>query len=330
MRRTGQWIGRWKFFSAFMFIVICAICWQPRAAKTVALSIPGVQQSYIAASFDGEERQIAADIKRDLGELMGNVALAYLETLESVRDAGERERRIAANSTRLRVHGFEEAGVVDAMMAALVNDTLPFGCRAGMSEIVHRGSKARMAFATLMRGLFYGVFSPPGGYVPPFSRRIVFLPPHRPATIAMGKERRLASLLMHEVGHLCDWNSNTLMTRRERLRLLRIVLGRVLSASAYHTPSHKQLDASGAMQRYFKAIEYFADVNAQYLRCSDRLLPPLDVDLIQRLHAKISPGFLQAQACRTRLSIVVTAERRKWPAVARERLAGSNESAGRK
>ncbi|MDE2018823.1 MAG: hypothetical protein KGJ13_00565 [Patescibacteria group bacterium] len=116
-------------------------------------------------------------------------------------------------------------------------------------------------------------------------------------TVLAGMENESASTvvkdIIHEVAHSKDWESNRLLTKKERIDLLRDVVGRVKSADRYQSSYVESIENGDRREElYLKASEYFAEINAEYFT-HNTLLPEGDRRIVERviIESKVDKEF---------------------------------------
>ena len=104
----------------------------------------------------------------------------------------------------------------------------------------------------------------------------------------------LASTIAHEITHLNDWRSNSILSTKERFLLLKAIIERVESKNRcklpYDIESFSNKDKK--LELELKALEYFAGICDIYFNSPD-LLPHKDLRIMQDLIKKIDPMYFQ-------------------------------------
>ena len=258
-----------------------------RITKSAILSVPGIHETYEWLFLNKSENMSAESIRKQLGYLGGNFALSFIYSLDSVKT--EEERTQILNDTDLlgpQIIGFETINIPDDKLANILRETIPKGFLYNVKKIIYEDRES----ASLIM-IFYGFSFKPTSSANPLTKNITVFCQWNAIQIKIVRE-----LLAHEIAHLNDWNSNSLLSREERLKILCDVLERLGAKDRYVSCYVEYISPKNeSLKKYMRATEYWAEINGEYMSPvgEARNLPPKDTEIIEDVLQKMDPCYFQ-------------------------------------
>lgn len=276
----------------------------PREVKSLFLGISGLQNLSVTEKLDSNEQMLIDQIKKELGGFWGNLAISYINTLDSVKNTEDRQKLLTTPKPIIHVENFnpKETGLLGEIIDEEINTTMPKGFSFNVNKITHCLDE------TPQNGeLFYGSdLTETTASANPINKEITLF-----GNINNNDQARIfLSTAPHEVTHLNDWNSNTLLSRKERLEILLWALQRVETDDRvvfnYVEEINPNIENVG---QYFKATEYFANIVTLYLTMPPEMFKNFnwsqsDFKFIESFIKKMDPNFDRDQQSLNRLDLL--------------------------
>ncbi|MBP6060477.1 MAG: hypothetical protein KA515_00515 [Candidatus Pacebacteria bacterium] len=268
----------------------------PRVTESLALTVPGVHEMYEHGSLSAEEKILATEIKKELGEIIGNFALSMIETGKSVSTSEERTQILQNTPINSpKIEGFESTTISSQYVDDIIK-TLPRGNQINIEAVSYGKSLLDKTEEELV-GLVYRRSGSVVAMTNPVSRKINFLYLPKYNKPGITQANLFMGFLLHEQGHANDWNANTLLTRQEKMELLLRILKRLDSPDRFISKQVETIGGNDGMKKYLRAIEYFAELNRIYLNTfMQHRLANADILIAKTFNQIMEPGFDQNEA----------------------------------
>ncbi len=221
----------------------------------------------------------------------------WITERDSVASPEER-REVAGLPADTKVEGFSELGMSDEQIRAIITETIPKGFLRNIRAITYVDKRVEMP---AIYGAKLSKSSEQTGNASSSKKTIEIVKGAKKET----KSWIAHNLIPHEIFHLQDPDSNSLLTVDERIDLYKKVMDRVKSPDRYksgYVEAISNIDKRVQMER--KVGEYFAEIGSVYLSPDYYLLPNADKELIRDLIAKIDPNFNRAKALKDRMTLI--------------------------
>lgn len=228
-----------------------------RITKSAILSAPGIHETYEWLFLNKSEKVLAESVRKQLGYFAGNLALSFMYSLDSVKTGEERTRILdGANFPESQIVGFETINIPNQKLMDVLRTTIPKGFLLNVKKIIYVDRES----VSLIK-IFYGFSFEPASSANPLTKNITVFYQEKTTRVKIVRE-----LLAHEIAHLNDWTSNSLLTRQERLKLLCDVLKRLDADDRYDSRYVEYINPKNeSLKKYMRAIEYWAEINGEYL-----------------------------------------------------------------
>ena len=270
------------------------------AAELFALKAPDLKPPTIQERLPNQSRTLTQENKKAMDQLSNEVDVwEVVGALDVQSVANEQEREEVRDLPRnLRINGFEKFDISNETIKAIIDQTLPKGFRRNISSVTYRDYAAPLSERY---GMNLRQSSQEAARADSRDKSIQVIQGAK----GTGKSWIANELLIHEIFHLQDWQSNSLLTADERIELLKKVVDRVISSDRYKSSYVEGIkNANKHSELTAKSGEYFAEIGAAYMSSKYKMLPKPDRELIDGFIKKIDPSFDRAEALKKRRKLI--------------------------
>jgi hypothetical protein len=262
-----------------------------RIEDRIRIDLPGIQGPARANKPSASRQFVLDGIYNETGEY------DRIRAAVSIENEDERAEVVELPSVT-RVEGFEEFSISNEIVRGIIEETLPKGFLRNVRAIRYRDTRRKMP---LDYGENLGTSAIEAGHAIDRTRAIEITEGAKKSS-----KRWIAhNLIPHEVFHLEDANSNSLLTIDERIDLHRILIDRVKSPDRFKSAYVEAIkNTDKKLELKLKVGEYFAEIGATYLSPEYFLLPEEDKELIRSFIAKIDPTFDRVKALNIRRDLM--------------------------
>jgi len=288
-KRFKRWskkflIGACVTIAIFVFLAVLFL--PARVTKSVILSVPGIHEFYECLFLSKTEKASADNIRQQLGYFGGNLALSFMYSLDSVKTEKERARILnGVNFPEPQIVGFETINIPSEKLADTLTKAVPKGFLFNVKKIAYVNREALNP-----KWISYGFSFRSVGSANPLTKNITIFYQRKNANVKVIK-----TFLIHEIAHLNDWNSNTLLTREERLALFCATMERLGEQDEYKARYIESINPKNKyLKKYMQAIEYWAEINEEHLNNGKKVckLSPKDQKIVKDILQKMDPRYL--------------------------------------
>jgi hypothetical protein len=268
------------------------------AHESTSIEMPAIaDQGKEITALDPESAKSARELTADIGAS----EIEMISNIDSVKNKKEREQ-VRGLPRNMQINGFEKFKISNETVEAVVNQTMPKGFARNISQISYRNYNSPLP-------LSYGVklmqSSGEAAHASRFKKSIQVTK----GAEASGKKWIVGEMLPHEMFHLQDWWSNSLLTADERIDLLKKIVERVKSPDRYKSEYVEGIEnIDQKLKLLTRATEYFAEIGAAYVSEKYEMLPQADRLIIKELIDKTDPDFDRAKALKKRGKLVAEKE----------------------